>query len=131
MSAVGAVFPLHCTANGKAILAALPPEAVREVLPARLERFTASTITKLADLTRELDTIRETGVAFDREEHTHGISAGGIAVSDAFGRLAALSVPMPTQRFRGRECAIARELTAVLDHIVEAGYKSAVRSALR
>jgi DNA-binding IclR family transcriptional regulator len=113
VSAVGAVFPLHCTANGKAILAALPPKAVREVLPGRLERFTENTITKLADLARELDAIRETGVAFDREEHTHGICAGGIAMSDAFGQLAALSVPMPAQRFRGRESEIARELAAI------------------
>ncbi|HEX6715029.1 MAG TPA: IclR family transcriptional regulator [Thermoleophilaceae bacterium] len=120
VSAVGAVFPLHCTANGKAILAALPPEAVREVLPARLERFTENTITKLADLARELDTIRETGVAFDREEHTHGICAGGIAMSDAFGQLAALSVPMPAQRFRGREGEIARELAAVRDAAITA-----------
>ena len=115
VSAVGAVFPLHCTANGKAILAALPPAAVNDVLPARLERFTESTITTRADLARELEQIRATGIAFDREEHTHGICAGGIAVSDAFGQLAALSVPMPAQRFRGRETAIAEELSAVRD----------------
>jgi DNA-binding IclR family transcriptional regulator len=120
VSAVGAVFPLHCTANGKAILAALPPTAVREVLPARLERFTENTITRPADLARELNTIRETGVAFDREEHTHGICAGGIAISDAFGQLAALSVPMPAQRFRGRENEIARELTAARDAAITA-----------
>lgn len=131
VSSVGAVFPLHCTANGKAILAALPPEAVREVLPARLERFTENTITRLADLARELETIRETGIAFDREEHTHGICAGGIAMRDAFGTLAALSVPMPAQRFRGREKEVARELTAALDQITSIGYKTSVRSKPR
>ncbi|MFL5841963.1 MAG: IclR family transcriptional regulator [Thermoleophilaceae bacterium] len=120
VSAVGAIFPLHCTANGKAILAALPPAAVAEVLPSRLERFTENTITRRADLTRELDTIRETGVGFDREEHTHGICAGGIAVSDAFGQLAALSVPMPAQRFRGRETEIAEELIAARDAAIHA-----------
>jgi DNA-binding IclR family transcriptional regulator len=111
VSAVGAVFPLHCTANGKAILAALPPAALGDVLPARLERFTEHTITTRAALLRELESVRETGVAFDREEHTHGICAGGIAVSDAFGELAAISVPMPAQRFRGREAEIAAELS--------------------
>jgi DNA-binding IclR family transcriptional regulator len=115
VSAVGAVFPLHCTANGKAILAALPAAAINDVLPQRLERFTENTITKRADLARELEAIRETGVAFDHEEHTHGICAGGIAVSDAFGQLAALSVPMPAQRFQGRETEIAEELTAARD----------------
>jgi DNA-binding IclR family transcriptional regulator len=113
VSAVGAVFPLHCTANGKAILAALPPAVANEVLPARLERFTEATITNRRDLARELESIRETGVAFDREEHTDGICAGGVAVRDAFGQLAALSVPMPAQRFRGRETEIAEELSEV------------------
>ena len=60
----------------------------------------------------ELAAIRESGVAFDREEHTHGICAGGIAVTDAFGSLAALSVPMPAQRFNGREAEVADELLA-------------------
>jgi len=110
VSGIGATFPLHCTANGKAILAALPVAAVSELLPARLERFTEHTITRRGDLLNELESIRDSGVAFDRQEHTQGICAGGIAVVDAFGALAAISVPMPTQRFRGREAEIAEEL---------------------
>ena len=107
MSAVGATFPLHCTANGKALLAELSPEEVARVLPTRLQRFTPATITARPDLMAEMDEIRETKVAFDREEHTTGISAAGIAVRDPFGALAAISVPMPTQRFEGREPEIA------------------------
>jgi DNA-binding IclR family transcriptional regulator len=34
MSAVGDVFPLHCTANGKALLAALPEAQALPLLPA-------------------------------------------------------------------------------------------------
>ena len=49
-------------------------------------------------------------MAFDREEHTTGISAAGIAIRDPFGALAAISVPMPTQRFEGREAEIAEAL---------------------
>jgi IclR family transcriptional regulator, acetate operon repressor len=49
----------------------------------------------------EIDDVRKTKVAFDREEHTTGISAGGIAVRDPFTALAVISVPMPTQRFEG------------------------------
>jgi DNA-binding IclR family transcriptional regulator len=110
VSAVGARFPLHCTANGKALLAALPRDAVLEMLPSRLQRFTEHTITRRSELLSELKSVRETGVAFDRQEHTEGICAGGIAIVDAFGALAALSVPMPVQRFAGREEEIAREL---------------------
>lgn len=112
VSGVGATFPLHCTANGKAILAALPVAGVSDLLPARLERFTEHTITKRSELLRELEQVRQTGIAFDREEHTQGICAAGIAVADDHGALAAISVPVPTHRFDGRETAIAEELLA-------------------
>lgn len=110
VSSVGATFPLHCTANGKALLAELSPEEVARVLPTRLRRCTDSTITVRAELMAELEEIRDTKVAFDREEHTAGISAAGIAIRDPFGALAAISVPMPTQRFEGREAEIADAL---------------------
>jgi len=112
VSAVGATFPLHCTANGKAILALLGDEAASALLPPRLERFTPATTIQRRALLAELAEIRERGVALDREEHTTGISAASIAVRDPRGTLAAISVPMPTQRFTGREAAIVRTLRA-------------------
>src|SRR4051812_22078036 len=118
VSAVGATFPLHCTANGKAILAELARDEVARVLPTRLKRCTPATITGRAELLAELEAVRRTHVAFDREEHTSGISAAGIAVRDPFGALAAISVPMPTQRFEGREAEIADALTAARGDIL-------------
>jgi DNA-binding IclR family transcriptional regulator len=103
VSAVGVAFPLHCTANGKALLAAMTDEQCRALLPARLERLTPHTITGRAALLAELDRVRRDGVAFDREEHTEGICAVGAAVVDAAGPAAAISVPVPTPRFRGEE----------------------------
>jgi DNA-binding IclR family transcriptional regulator len=111
VSSVGACFPLHCTANGKAALALIGAERTRRLLPARLPRFTAATITRRTDLLAELERIGPAGVAFDHEEHTAGICAAGVAVRDAAGRIAALSVPVPAQRFAGREQEIERELT--------------------
>jgi DNA-binding IclR family transcriptional regulator len=118
VSAVGATFPLHCTANGKAILAELSRDEVARILPTRLKRCTPATITGRAELLAELETVRRTHVAFDREEHTSGISAAGIAVRDPFGALAAISVPMPTQRFAGREEEIATALATVRREIL-------------
>lgn len=113
VSAVGAAFPLHCTANGKALLAALPDEHVRTLLPSRLERFTPSTIVSRRALLAELARIRADGVAFDREEHTVGICAAGVAVLDAAANpVAAISVPVPTPRFEGREARYAERLRA-------------------
>jgi len=107
VSALGTRFPLHCTANGKAFLAALSPERLRALLPARLERFTPHTITSRATLERELERVRDTGVAFDREEHTEGICAVGSGVSDGGGPVAAISVPVPASRFQPREALYA------------------------
>jgi DNA-binding IclR family transcriptional regulator len=117
VSVVGSSFPLHSTANGKALLAALTPDERARVLPGRLKRYTDNTITSPTALMRELEQIRNTGVAFDREEHTSGISAAGIALRDPSGDFAALTVPMPTQRFQGREEAIARALLDVKHEI--------------
>jgi DNA-binding IclR family transcriptional regulator len=121
VSVVGSSFPLHSTANGKAILAELTAEELSRMLPGRLKRFTENTITNPTLLMRELEEIRERGVAFDREEHTVGISAGGVALKDPSGEFAALTVPMPTQRFVGKEEELARALLEVRREI-EATY---------
>jgi DNA-binding IclR family transcriptional regulator len=111
VSAVGAAFPLHCTANGKALLAALPDEHALSLLPARLDRFTPNTIVTRKALLAELSEVRSDGLAYDREEHTEGICAIGAAVSDAAGGpVAAISVPVPTPRFQGQETRYADSL---------------------
>ena len=112
MSSVGELFPLHCTANGKALLATMPAEQVEALLPARLERFTPRTIGSRAQLLDELPQVRETGVALDREEHTEGICAVGAAVGEGSGALAAISVPVPAPRFYGREEELATAVRA-------------------
>jgi DNA-binding IclR family transcriptional regulator len=48
---------------------------------------------------REIEEVRETGFAYDREEHASGICTVAIAAQDPFGSIFALSVPVPTQRF--------------------------------
>jgi DNA-binding IclR family transcriptional regulator len=113
VSVVGSSFPLHSTANGKAILAELTSEELGGLLPGRLKRYTDHTITSPAALARELEQIRQTGVAFDREEHTVGIAAAGIALRDPSGDFAALTVPMPMQRFVGNEDELAKALLDV------------------
>lgn len=74
VSAVGLRFPLESTANGKAALQLLKDPTVT-----------------LSD------------VAFDRDEHTPGISAAGIAARTTGGQIVAISVPAPTDRFDANE----------------------------
>ena len=111
-SSVGELFPLHCTANGKALLAALPAEVAETLLPPRLARLTPRTIASKPALLEELDLVRGTGIAFDREEHTLGICAAGVAVPAGGHPAAAISVPVPAQRFGQAEGEIAAALVA-------------------
>ena len=105
VSAIGETFPLHCTANGKALLSVLAPEKVSQLLRGPLPRHTRNTITKRADLLKSIEASRRTGISIDDEEHTEGISALGIGFIDPMGRAIAVSIPVPTARFtriRGR-----------------------------
>lgn len=116
VSAVGGSFPAHCTANGKALLACHREDVLRKLLPEKLEAATPNTNTDREALIEQLSTVRRVGYAVDREEHTLGICAIGAVVSDALGPVAAVSVPVPSQRFTGNEKSLARSL---LDAVAE------------
>lgn len=110
VSAVGASFPLHATANGKAVLAALPPAEAAAVLAGPLVSLTPNTITDAGVLRAELAEVAVAGIALDREEHTLGISAAGVAVVGPSGPVLALSVPAPTERFERTQGEIVAAL---------------------
>lgn len=115
VSAVGGVFPLATTANGKACLALLPDEAVRAA--ARREGLERPS----EEFLREIEAIRRTGVAFDEEEHTAGIKAVGAAFRDRAGDIYAISMPVPAMRFnrsRERFAAALAETAAALQAAV-------------
>jgi DNA-binding IclR family transcriptional regulator len=118
VSGIGISFPLHCTAPGKAVLAAMGPATTDRLLPEHLERFTPSTHTDRASLENELEEIRRTGVAFDREEHTIGICAVGVALIAPYGSWYAISVPLPAQRFYGQEDRLVAALLLTLGNII-------------
>ncbi|CAN3126467.1 IclR family transcriptional regulator [Mycobacterium sp. smrl_JER01] len=94
VSAVGARFPLHGTANGKAALALMGDDAIP------------------AGLLDEITEVRRSGIAYDRDEHTAGISAAGIAGRFPGGHVVAISVPAPTERFLAQESTIVAALRA-------------------
>ncbi len=117
VSAMGAVLPVHCTACGKALLAALPPEEVESLLPEKLKMYTSHTITDRAVLLEELAHIRATRLAFDHDEHTEGISAVGAVVHNAWGEAAAVTIPLPTLRLKGRDQELGRALLETCEEL--------------
>src|ERR1700691_3011471 len=61
VSAVGDSFPLHCTANGKALLSLLPVGRAEQLLRGRLPRLTPNTLTHRAALLKSIEVCRCTG----------------------------------------------------------------------
>ena len=112
VSAVGDRFPLHCTANGKAILACFSAEDAEELIDKSIAEHPEHPIRKREKLLAELEEIRRTNLAYDLEEHGGGISAIGIALLDVFGRPIAVSIPTPSQRFEEQRAQLALQLKA-------------------
>jgi IclR family transcriptional regulator, acetate operon repressor len=101
---LGTRRPLHCTALGKAYLAAMAPEEASAVLE-RLEltRLMPGTITDRAELAAELEHTRERGWAIDDEEVEEDVYCLGAVIRDrARTPIAAISVAGPAHRMRPR-----------------------------
>lgn len=109
VSSVGEVFPLTTTANGRACLASLPRDTALSL--ARTEASATGTSLNLEEFGAILDRVAQTGLAYDRDDHSDGISAVGFAFTDLAGEIHAISVPVPTSRFMRQKAEIE---TAVL-----------------
>ena len=105
-------FPLHCTANGKAILAGFSKDDAAVLVAKSVAEHPEHQLVDRAKLFREADAIRRRHLAFDLGEHGAGISAVGFAVRDAFGKSVAVSIPAPTQRFNAQRNSLAQALLA-------------------
>ena len=109
---VGQNCPAHATSSGKALLAALDPGYVRELLEHPLPTFTPNTIADATALEAELVTVRAAGWASVREELEIGLNAVAAPVRDSSGKvIAALSVSGPSYRLEPTQFDRVAELT--------------------
>jgi DNA-binding IclR family transcriptional regulator len=92
--------PLYCTAMGKVLGAWLPADEREHVLSSiRLERLTPHTITRVAQLEKELEKVRQMGYALDEQEAALGARCVAAPILLESGKAAAaLSVSGPTAR---------------------------------
>lgn len=116
VSSVGDAFPMTETANGKACLAKLSDETVKKILLAERPAFCENKDNVVSFL-NEMDEIRTTGLAYDRNEHTLGICAIGVAFKDFQGNLYAISTPIPSSRFEEIETKLVENLLKALIEI--------------
>jgi len=96
--------PLHTDAAGKAILAHLPKDEVRELLTASAPGDeTDQPLSDETALFEELRTVREQSVAFDREERADGTRSVAAPLTTDDGRsVGAVCVTGPAERMSGK-----------------------------
>ena len=96
---VGEQLPLHCTSNGKLLLASLPDDELAAFLRRPLTRLTPATITDPRALRAELQNLRERRYGTEIEEFEPGLHAVSAAARDARDKpIAILSVSGPAYR---------------------------------
>lgn len=102
-SRIGKRGYLHCSAAGKAILANLPEEYVKEIILHRgLPPVTPNTITDEDEIYSEINTIQEMEIALNLEESTEGLNAVGTAITGPHGSvIGGISISGPAHRLKG------------------------------
>jgi DNA-binding IclR family transcriptional regulator len=98
-SQIGNASPVYCTGVGKAALSVLPLDSLTALVASLpFQRFTANTLTA-ETLLAELDEIRASGNAFDREEHEVGIRCVAAAIhSEDLSFVGGISITGPAYR---------------------------------
>jgi IclR family transcriptional regulator, KDG regulon repressor len=96
---VGEQLPLHCTSNGKMLLASLPEDELAAFLRRPLAPLTPATIVEPQALRAELRTLRGRGYGTEIEEFEPGLHSVSAAARDARDRpIAIFSVSGPAYR---------------------------------
>lgn len=99
-SRAGAVFPAHCTSVGKALLAELGEDDVRQRYADAPSDPPGGPVQDVDELLDELAGVRARGFAMNVDESEPGISAVGVALHHRSGSaVGALSVSVPSVRF--------------------------------
>jgi len=97
---IGKRVYLHSTGIGKAILAFLPEQEVKEIARQKgLPQFTNNTIVHMDQLMKEIQLIQRRGYAIDNEENEPGIRCVAAPIFDVNKRvIASISISGPSVR---------------------------------
>ena len=123
---LGGHKPMHCTALGKSFLANISSKEVERVVHRKgLPAFTSRTITDFKILLKELEHVRQRGIAYDNQEIEVGLTCVASPIFDYSGKvIAAISLAGPTERIEQRKHEIEPLLRQnALQVSVEMGYR--------
>ena len=109
----GASLPVHCTVQGKVMLAYLSSAEVRRILRERgMKVYTPNTIDSYEKLAPELERIRKQGVATENGEFHTGLCSVAAPVRDAAGTVCySVAVVSMFQRLGSEHFERAKQLT--------------------
>lgn len=124
----GSRVPIHSSAVGKALLAAMPEDKAKKFIQMReFERNTEKTVVKQQELQREVSDVRDSGYGRDDEEHCVGLRCVASVIFDEFGEpMAAVSLSGPMARISDEQFPVlgamvketAAKITAAMGGIV-------------
>ena len=120
VSAVGDAFPLHCTANGKALLSVMPKQTLDRFLRSPLPRMTAATIVKAGDFSWPLKRARNRVLRSISRSIPRASVPSVPPFSIRCAAVSRLSIPVPTTRFNAMKTELVKELLKARAAIIQA-----------
>jgi IclR family KDG regulon transcriptional repressor len=122
-AAIGQRLPAYCTASGKAFLAFLPDEQIREILPEKMIRYSENTRVSLPALYEDLRATRERGFAISEQEYEKDINAVAAPILDSSGYpVAVIAVVGPSYRLsHERMSKLGKSIRQTTDAIAREG----------
>lgn len=126
VSHVGMVHPMYCSGVGKAIMATLPEEEIKQIWEeSTIEKKTDKTITDFGKLMKTLEEVRENGYALDDEENEKGVRCIAACLYGHQNEVKyAFSISGPTSRMtKERVKELAKDVRKVQEELSrELGY---------
>lgn len=98
VSSIGKRIPAYSTAIGKALLSGKSDEEINNLYPNGLSKITENTITDMDILYSQMKDIRESSMAFEKEESSLNITCIAVTIERHGEVVAALSVSVPIFR---------------------------------
>lgn len=117
---IGRASHMHCTANGKAILASFSDDRVKSIVEMYgLPQRTPHTITQFDELEEELQKIREQGYAINDQESVEGVRAIGASITTDGTVHGAISITGPLNRMTDSRITetLAAQLLGAIDEV--------------
>lgn len=112
VSRIGRSVPLYCSGVGKALLADMNDEKIREIWEkSSIQSLTEYTVTDFEEFQKIIAQIRQNGYALDNEENELGVRCIAVSIKDFNGKpVYAISVSAPKDRMSDERILEIRDL---------------------